>query len=158
MPEATVDAWRNLWFHTGDRVVRDSDGWFRFIDRSKDAIRRRGENVSSFEVEEAVTSHPAVKAAAAFPVPSELGEDEVMVAVICEEDHDIDAEDLIRHCEPRLAYFAIPRYVDVVTELPLTANGKVRKGVLRERGVTETTWDREAAGYQLSRLPRSSAG
>jgi crotonobetaine/carnitine-CoA ligase len=144
MPEQTVQAWRNLWFHTGDRVVREPDGWYRFIDRAKDAIRRRGENISSWEVEQVLVEHVSVHAAAAFPVPSELGEDEVMAAVVLEPGTVLAPEELITHCEPRLAYFAIPRYIEFVDELPLTENGKVRKQALRERGVTDTTWDREA--------------
>jgi crotonobetaine/carnitine-CoA ligase len=145
MPEQTVEAWRNLWFHTGDRVVREPDGWYRFIDRAKDAIRRRGENISSWEVEQVLLEHPAVAAAAVFPVPSELGEDEVMTAVVLEPGATLAPEELITHCEPRLAYFAIPRYVQFVEQLPLTENGKVRKRVLREQGVTATAWDRQAA-------------
>jgi len=145
MPEATVKAWRNLWFHTGDRVVRDPDGWYRFVDRTKDAIRRRGENISSWEVEQALLEHPAVDAAAAFPVPSPLGEDDVMAAIVLAEAAELDAAQLIAHCQPRLPYFAVPRYLEVVDELPLTENGKVRKQVLRDRGVTASTWDREAA-------------
>ena len=78
MPEKTVEAWRNLWFHTGDRVVRDADGAFRFVDRIKDAIRRRGENISSFEVEQVLLSHPAIETAAVYPVRSELAEDEAV--------------------------------------------------------------------------------
>lgn len=148
MPEQTVQAWRNLWFHTGDRVVREADGWYRFIDRAKDAIRRRGENISSWEVEQVLVEHPAVQVAAAFPVPSELGEDEVMAAVVLEPGATLSPQELIAHTEPRLAYFAIPRYVEFVSELPLTENGKVRKQVLRERGVTASTWDREAAGVR----------
>ncbi|MGH2856397.1 MAG: ATP-dependent acyl-CoA ligase, partial [Solirubrobacteraceae bacterium] len=118
MPEKTVEAWRNLWFHTGDLVVRDSDGWFRFVDRLKDSIRRRGENISTYEVEDAICQHDSVAAAAAFAVPSELSEDEVMVAVVLKEQAELTPLDLIRHCEPRLAYFAIPRYVDFIDELP----------------------------------------
>ncbi|MBV9800391.1 MAG: AMP-binding protein, partial [Solirubrobacterales bacterium] len=144
MPEKTVEAWRNLWFHTGDRVVREPDGWYRFIDRAKDAIRRRGENISSWEVEQALLEHEAVQAAAVFPVASELGEDEVMAAIVIEPEASLVPEDLISHCEPRLAYFAIPRYIEFVPELPLTENGKVRKQVLRERGVTGSAWDRQA--------------
>jgi crotonobetaine/carnitine-CoA ligase len=151
MPEKTVEAWRNLWFHTGDRVVRDADGSFRFVDRLKDAIRRRGENISSFEVEQVLIEHPAVATVAVFAVPSEMSEDEVMAAVVPEEGMSVDPVELIRHCEPRLAYFAIPRFVDIVGELPLTENGKIRKAVLRERGVTAATWDRESAGYRLAR-------
>lgn len=145
MAAETVRAWRNLWFHTGDRVVADPDGWYRFVDRVKDAIRRRGENISSYEVEQALLEHDAVRATAVFPVASELGEDEVMAAVVLKPDLSLAAEELIVHCEPRLAYFAIPRYVDFVPELPLTENGKVRKQLLRERGVTAATWDREVA-------------
>jgi len=145
MPEQTVKAWRNLWFHTGDRVIRDPDGWYRFVDRTKDAIRRRGENISSWEVEQAVLEHRAVSAAAAFPIPSELGEDEVMTAVVLEPGEALTPEELIQHCRPLLPYFAVPRYVEFVSELPLTENGKVRKQVLRERGLTPATWDREAA-------------
>jgi crotonobetaine/carnitine-CoA ligase len=95
-------------------------------------------------VEQVLVEHEAVAAAAAFPVASELGEDEVMAAIVLEPGAALAPEELIKHCEPRLAYFAIPRYVEFVTELPLTENGKVRKQVLRERGVTPMTWDREA--------------
>jgi crotonobetaine/carnitine-CoA ligase len=151
MPEATVEAWRNLWFHTGDRVVRDSDGYFRFLDRLKDTIRRRGENISAWEVEQALLRHPAIEAAAVFPVPSELGEDEVMACVVPRKGHTVSPVSVVRFCEPLIAYFAIPRYIDVVEELPLTENGKVQKFVLRERGVTPTTWDRESAGIELGR-------
>ena len=82
MPEKTVEAWRNLWFHTGDRVIREPTGYYRFVDRMKDAIRRRGENISSYEVEQVLISHPAVANAAVFPVRSELAEDEVMAAIV----------------------------------------------------------------------------
>lgn len=152
MDGKTVEAWRNLWFHTGDRVVRDADGWFRFMDRLKDAIRRRGENISSFEVEQVLLQHEAVSAVAVFPVASELAEDEVACAVVLADGCEADPVALIRHCEPRLAYFAIPRYVRFVSELPLTTNGKVRKAVLRDAGVTDDMWDREAAGVRLNRI------
>jgi crotonobetaine/carnitine-CoA ligase len=151
MPETTVEAWRNLWFHTGDRVVRDADGWFRFLDRLKDSIRRRGENISSFEVEQALLEHAAVSAAAVFPVPSEMAEDEVAAAVVLEPAAQLDPRELVEHCTSRLAYFAIPRFIEFVGELPLTENGKVRKAVLRERGITPGMWDREAAGMRLKR-------
>jgi crotonobetaine/carnitine-CoA ligase len=151
MAEKTVEAWRNLWFHTGDRVVCEADGWFRFLDRIKDAIRRRGENISSFEVEHVLLRHPAVVAAAAFPVPSAMAEDEVAVAVVLEPGASVEPRELIEHCIPLLAYFAIPRYLEFVEELPLTENGKVRKAVLRERGITAEMWDREAAGVEIRR-------
>ncbi len=151
MPEKTVEAWRNLWFHTGDRVVRDADGNFRFLDRLKDAIRRRGENISSYEVEQVLLSHPGIDMAAVFPARSELAEDEVMAALVLKADWRLDPIELMRFCEPRLPYFAIPRFVDFVPELPRTENGKVQKFKLRERGPGAATWDREAAGYVLNR-------
>jgi carnitine-CoA ligase len=151
MPERTVEAWRNLWFHSGDRVVRDPDGHYRFIDRMKDSIRRRGENVSSWEVEQTILSHPAVAACAIYPLPSELGEDEVAAAILPEPGQSMDPVDIIRHCEGQIAYFAIPRYVRILSQMPLTENGKIKKGVLREVGVTTDTWDREAAGIRLRR-------
>jgi len=151
MPEKTVEAWRNLWFHSGDRVVRDSDGHYRFIDRMKDSIRRRGENVSSWEVEQAIQSHPAVAACAIYPLPSELGEDEVAAAILLEPGQSLEPVDIVRHCEGQIAYFAIPRYVRILSQMPLTENGKIKKGVLREAGVTTDTWDREAAGVRLRR-------
>ncbi|WP_417248662.1 ATP-dependent acyl-CoA ligase [Celeribacter sp.] len=151
MPEATLEAWRNLWVHTGDRVIRDADGSFRFIDRAKDAIRRRGENISSYEVEQGILSHPAVATAAVFPVESELAEDEVMVALILKDNANLDPVELIRHCETRMPYFAVPRFVDIRTELPSTENGKIQKFKLREQGITDTAWDREKAGVKVKR-------
>jgi crotonobetaine/carnitine-CoA ligase len=151
MPEQTVEAWRNLWFHSGDRAVREPDGSFRFLDRMKDAIRRRGENISAWEVEQVLVSHPDITTAAVVPVPSDLGEDDVMAFVVARATATVDFEDLLRHCEPRLAYFALPRYFEACDELPLTENGKVQKYLLRKRGVTSSAWDREAAGYVVSR-------
>jgi carnitine-CoA ligase len=150
-PEPTVAAWRNLWHHTGDRVVRDADGSFRFVDRIKDVIRRRGENVSSFEVEQVLMGHPDVALAAAVPVPAELGEDEVLAFVVPRAGTVLDPAKLIRWCEPRLAYFAVPRFIELMEQLPQTPSGKVEKQALRERGLTATTWDREAAGVTVER-------
>jgi carnitine-CoA ligase len=153
MPEKTVEAWRNLWFHTGDRVVRESDGFFRFMDRMKDAIRRRGENISSYEVEQVLVSHPLVENAAVFPVRSELAEDEVMAAVVLRPGAKLGYEALLDYCQPRMPYFAVPRYLEYVETLPVTENGKVTKYKLRERGITAATWDREKAGYKIARSP-----
>lgn len=139
------------WLATGDRVVRDAEGWFRFVDRIKDVIRRRGENISSAEVEDVLAQHPAVAQAAVFPVPSQLAEDEVMAAVVARRGQRIDPAELRRFAAPHLAYFALPRYVDVVATLPLTETGKVRKAELRERGVGPHTWDAEAAGIAPGR-------
>jgi crotonobetaine/carnitine-CoA ligase len=151
MPEKTVEAWRNLWFHTGDRVLREPDGQFRFLDRLKDAIRRRGENISSFEVEQVLISHPEVASAAVFPVRSELAEDEVMTAILLKADSTVSELDLLKFCEPRLPRFALPRFVEFVAELPQTENGKVQKFKLRERGVPPGTFDREKSGWSPSR-------
>ena len=151
MADKTVEAWRNLWFHTGDRVVRERDGYYRFIDRMKDAIRRRGENISSYEVEQVIVSHPEVENAAVFPVRSELAEDEVMAAVVLRAGAQLLPAALLDYCQPRMPYFAVPRFVEFVAALPVTENGKVTKYKLRERGVTADTWDRETAGYKVSR-------
>jgi crotonobetaine/carnitine-CoA ligase len=153
MPERTVEAWRNLWFHTGDRVVCDESGWHRFIDRIKDSIRRRGENISAFEVEQVISAHPDVSEVAVIAVPSELGEDEVMAVVVPRPGAQLDPEQLTRVSELQLAYFALPRYVEILDSLPVTENGKVKKYELRDRGVTEATWDREASGYVVSGKP-----
>jgi len=148
-PERTAQAWRDGWFQTGDRVVREPSGWFRFVDRIKDVIRRRGENISSRQVEDVLGTHPDVVAAAAFAVPAEFAEDEVMAAVVLRPGSSVGPAALLRHCELHLPYFALPRYVDLVGELPVTETGKITKSVLRERGATPSTWDREAAGYRL---------
>jgi len=153
--DKTAEAWRDGWFHTGDRVVRQPDGYFRFVDRLKDAIRRRGENISSFEVEQVLLSHPAVANAAAFPVRSPLAEDEVMAAIILRPDKKLAEAELVAFCEPRLPYFAVPRYVEFVAELPATESGKVQKYKLRERGVTDRTWDRDAGKSSASSADRA---
>ncbi len=149
MAEKTVEAWRNLWFHTGDRVSRDAAGQFRFIDRLKDSIRRRGENISSYEVEQILLSHPAIAAVAVFPVPSDLAEDEVMAAIVTRDAQAIDTAALVQFCAARLPRFAIPRFVEFVTALPQTENGKVQKFKLRARGVGEAAHDLQAAPHGL---------
>ena len=143
LPEASALARRNLWFHTGDLVRRDAVGNVFFVGRMTDSIRRRGENISAFEVEEVVKLHPDVLDAAAFGVPSELTEDDVMVAVVPRPGHPLDVVDLTRFCAERMARHMLPRYVDVVDALPRTPTEKVEKGALRAAGVTPTTWDRE---------------
>ncbi|WP_328529181.1 ATP-dependent acyl-CoA ligase [Nocardioides sp. NBC_00368] len=142
MPEATTAAWQDLWFHTGDRIAVEADGSMRFVDRIKDVIRRRGENISSVEVEDVLRAHPAVADVAVYAVDSELGEDEVMAAVVAKEAQDLDFEELVEFCGPRLAAYAIPRFLVRLDALPLTENGKVRKPELRSRG-TDGAWDRQ---------------
>jgi crotonobetaine/carnitine-CoA ligase len=151
MADKTAEAWRDGWFHTGDRVVREADGYVRFVDRLKDAIRRRGENISSFEVEQVLLSHPDVGNAAVFPVRSELAEDEVMAAIVRRPGSALTEIALTEFCQPRLAYFAVPRFIEFVDQLPTTESGKVQKYKLRERGITARAWDRDAAGYRLKR-------
>lgn len=148
MPEKTLEAFRNLWFHTGDYGKRDEDGYLYFIDRKKDAIRRRGENISSFEVERTVNAHPKVAESAAIAIPSELGEDEVKVCVVLKKGEKLTPEELISWCEERMPYFIIPRFVEFMESLPKTPTERVEKHKLRALGVTSETWDREKAGYQ----------
>ena len=124
-PEATNHSRRNLWFHTGDLARCDADGYFYFVGRRTDSIRRRGENISSFEVEEVVKLHPEVLDAAAFGVPSELGEEDVMVTLVPRPDGTIDLADLIEFCRLRMARHMVPRYIDVVDQLPRTPTEKV---------------------------------
>lgn len=144
MPEASAAARRGEWLLTGDLATRDDAGNHFFVGRRKDAIRRRGENISAFEVEEVVLTHPDVLDAAAYGVPSELSEEEVMVAVVPRPGHSVDPADLAEHCAASMARYMVPRYVDVVRALPLTPTEKVEKYRLVERGVTPTTWDRES--------------
>ena len=150
-PEATARAWRNGWFHTGDAFRRDADGNYYFVDRIKDAIRRRGENISSFEVEAEIVAHPDVREAAVVAVPSEFGEDEVMAVVAATPGRELDPANLIEFLRERLAYFMIPRYVRVLPELPKTPSSKVLKTEIRATGVTPDTWDREKAGIVFRR-------
>jgi crotonobetaine/carnitine-CoA ligase len=149
--EATATAWRSLWLHTGDYGRKDANGFFAFVDRKKDALRRRGENISSYELENLLNLYPSVAESAVFAVPSEFSEDDVMVALIVKLGQNFDLEGFMTYCEQNLPYFAIPRYVDVVGDFPRNPSGKIVKTKLRETGVTSTTWDREAAGNKLKR-------
>jgi crotonobetaine/carnitine-CoA ligase len=154
-PPATMDTWRNLWFHTGDVLVREPDGWFKFIDRQKDAMRRFGENISSFEVESVIIAHPSVDEVAVYAVPSDLSEDEVMAAIVPALGLPLDLEDLGRYCDEHLPYFASPRYFVSVSELPKTANLKVRKDELRRGGITPVTVDRGPRGRKSASVVQS---
>jgi crotonobetaine/carnitine-CoA ligase len=151
MPDATVKAYRNLWFHTGDFGYMDEDGYFYFVDRKKDAIRRGGENISSFEVEQVINSHPKVFESAVLAVPSELSEDDVKAVVVLKDGEKMTPEELMSFCNDRMAYFAVPRYLEFKKSLPKTPTSRVEKYKLREEGVTKDTWDREKAGYKLQR-------
>jgi crotonobetaine/carnitine-CoA ligase len=139
--EATATSWRNLWFHTGDRGYLDAEGFLTFVDRLKDTVRRRGENISSWEIERVVSRHPDVAQVAAYGVPSELSEEEVMVAVVLREGGALDPAELTAHCAGMLTSFAVPRYVRFVSVLPMTPSQRVEKYRLRAEGVTADTWD-----------------
>jgi len=152
MPEATLKAFRNLWYHTGDYGKQDENGYFYFEDRKKDAIRRRGENISSYEVEEVVNAHPAVLESAAIAIKDqEMTEDEVKICVVLKKGQDLSPEELINYCKERMAYFMVPRYVEFMDDFPKTPNQKIEKYKLREKGLTAQTWDREKAGIKIER-------
>jgi carnitine-CoA ligase len=153
MPEATVRDTRNLWLHTGDRGRIDADGYLYFVDRKKEAIRRRGENISAYEVEMLIARHPSVLEVAAVPVTSELSEDEVMVYVVCRDGCTVSAEDLVRFANQNMAHFMVPRFVHFIDALPKTASEKIEKYKLKTWAEQnrETLWDREAVGVKLER-------
>jgi crotonobetaine/carnitine-CoA ligase len=156
-PAATAATWRNGWFHTGDLFRRGEGGHYIFVDRVKDSLRRRGENVSSFEVESALLQHPQVREAAVVGVPAEGGaEDEVMAVLVA--DGTLDPAELTRFLEPRLAHFMIPRYVRQVDGFPRTPTQKIEKHRLRAEGVTADAWDREAAGVAIRRAKLERRG
>ena len=142
MPDKTAEAWRNLWFHTGDGLRRDAEGWYYFVDRLKDALRRRGENISSYEVEQALLGHPDITECAVVAVKADIeaGEDEVMAWIITSAP--IDLAELWAWAETRMPSFAVPRFIEIVDELPKTPSERVQKIKLRERGVTASTHDR----------------
>ena len=150
-PEATAEATRDGWFHSGDAGEVDPDGYLYFVDRIKQSIRRRGENISSWDVEKVVNAHSAVLESAAVGYPSELGEEDVRVFVVPRAGAVVEPLDLIRWCEERMAYFMVPRYVDVRSELPKTATERVEKYRLKAEPLAPTTWDREAVGYRVRR-------
>jgi crotonobetaine/carnitine-CoA ligase len=156
MPEATARAWINGWFHTGDQFVVEEDGCFYFVDRVKDSIRRRGENISSFEVEAEVVSHPAVEEVAAVAIPNpdvgvSTGDEEVKVIVVLASGVELTHVELTEYLVARMPRHWVPRFVEFATELPKTPSFKVKKAVLRAAGVTPATWDRERAGIVLKR-------
>jgi crotonobetaine/carnitine-CoA ligase len=141
MPEATLAAFANLWFHTGDLAVRDAEGYFTFVGRKKDVIRRRGENIVAAEVESVLMTHDSVLEAAVVGVASSLGDEDVMACVVLRQEEVIREEDLWRHCQGRMAAYMVPRYVEFLPALPRTSTAKIAKAELRAAGVSSTTWD-----------------
>jgi crotonobetaine/carnitine-CoA ligase len=147
-PEATVQAWRNLWFHTGDAGSMDDEGWLYFVERLKDSIRRRGQNISAYELECLIEADNDVLEAAAIAVPSELGEDEVKVIVVLRPGCRADGQSLVRSWQERLPRFMVPRYVELRAEpLPRTVSHKIAKRELRDEWATLRTWDRERGAF-----------
>lgn len=157
-PQATLDAFRNMWHHTGDYGSVDEDGYVSFVDRKKDSVRRRGENVSSFEVEAAILAHPGIQQVAVTAVSSPLGEDDIRASIVAAPGSTIKPDELFEYFCDRLPYFAVPRYVDVRESLPLNALNKVMKNVLREEGLPDSAWDFEALGFAISRENRRGVG
>ena len=142
------------WFRTGDLGSLDEDGNLTYVDRVKDSLRRRGENVSSVEVETTVMRHPAVLEAAAVAIPSDLGEDDILVVVTLRPDAGLDYAELLDFCSARMPYFCVPRYLEVLDDIPKNVIGRVRKDLLRERGLGADAWDREATRLHPESLGR----
>lgn len=151
MPQRTVDAWRNLWFHTGDAGRRDGDGYFYFLDRLNDRIRRKGENVTSYDIEVALTELPGVEEAAVVAKPAVEGEDDIKAFIVTADGVAApDPVEVLTHCLKRLPYFSVPRYLEFVDVLPKTPTGKVLKRHLRAEQPS-SEWDREQAGWTVKR-------
>jgi len=151
MPDKTLETFRNLWFHSGDLAKRDEEGFLYFEDRKKDSLRRRGENISSFEVERAINSHPKVLESAAVAVKAEMPEDEVKICVVLKAGEKLTPEELIAYAVDRMPYFAVPRFVEFMESLPKTPTERVQKYLLKQAGITPNTWDREKVGVEVKR-------
>jgi crotonobetaine/carnitine-CoA ligase len=150
-PEETLAVFRNLWLHTGDLGRIDEDNFLFFVDRKKDYLRRRGENISSFELEKTFLHHEAIKDVAVHSVLSEVAEDEVKVTAVLRDGVTISEVDLCAWAVDRVPFFAMPRYIEFRDDLPRTPTGRVQKYQLRAEGKTPKTWDREAAGFSFER-------
>lgn len=152
MPAETAKAWRNGWFHTGDVGVIDEDGYFWFLDRVKDAIRRKGENISAYEVEQVLLQHAAIRDVAVFAVKSDMSEDEVAAALVLKPGMSVDRAEVIAFCQSRMAYYMVPRYLTILEDLPRNSSQKVEKFKLREGIPVAALWDREQAGIVVKRM------
>ncbi|MEH7253167.1 AMP-binding protein [Neobacillus niacini] len=153
MPEATLKSMSDLWFHTGDRGYLDSDGYLYFVDRKKDSIRRRGENISAYEIEMILSKHDSIYEVAAIPIPSELSEDEVMVYIVLQNGQELTYEDVIRYCNDNMSYFMVPKYVHFIDTLPKTPSEKIEKYKLVNwaKENLERIWDQTKSGIELNR-------
>lgn len=156
--DATLQAFAGLWYHTGDNGRRLSDGSFAFADRKKDSLRRRGENVSSMELEAAILGHPKIAECAVHAVPSELAEDDIKACIVMKPEQSVTPEQLFEFFRETLPYFAIPSYVELVPSLPRNAVGRVMKHKLREAPFSEATWDLAKLGLSVARSDRRGAG
>ncbi len=152
LPEATDQAYRGGWFHSGDLAEMDDDGFYYYRGRKKESMRRIGENISAWEIETVVNGHPKVQESAAHAVTSELGEDEVKLVVVPQPGEQPTPEEILDYCSGRMAHYAVPRYVEVVDALPKTETQRVQYGILKQRGITDLTWDRERVGYRPERV------
>ncbi len=150
-PEETLKAFRDLWFHTGDYAKVDADGYVYFVGRKKERIRRRGENISGFEVERVVGMHPEISEVAAVAHPAAVGEDDVRCVIIRSPGSSLQPVDLMDWLQPRMPHFMMPRYIEFVDDMPRTPSAKIEKYKLVEAGLGPSTWDREAEGYRLER-------
>jgi crotonobetaine/carnitine-CoA ligase len=150
-PADTMKVYRNMWMHMGDIGKIDEDGWFYFLDRKKDYLRRRGENISSFEMESAFEQHPDITEVAVHAVLSDASEDDIKVTAVLREGAALTEEDLCRWSVDKVPYFAVPRYIEFRSTLPRNPVGRVLKFELRDQGCTPTTWDMEKAGIKIER-------
>jgi crotonobetaine/carnitine-CoA ligase len=150
-PDVTVETSRNWWYHTGDIGRVDEDRYLYFVDRKADYLRRRGENIASFEVERILMSHGSIADVAVHAVPSDLTEDDLKVTATVKDGFDLTEEELFRWCIDRLPYFALPRYIEFRPNLPRSPVGRVLKRDLRAEGVTASTWDSEGSGIQYEK-------
>jgi crotonobetaine/carnitine-CoA ligase len=150
-PAGTAEAWRNGWFHTGDLMVRDDEGNLFFVDRTTDALRRRGENISSFEVEREILEHEAISEVACVAVPSDDVDDEVKVFLVLHEGQQLEMAELVRFLVDRMPHYMVPRYYEAISAFPKTESMKIKKHLLREQGNSEGTWDCVAHGFRVTR-------
>lgn len=149
MPSESMELMKNFWFHTGDLARQDEDGYFYYADRKKQAIRRRGENISSFEVEGVINEHDSVLESCVVGVPSDLGEEDVKAIVVLKDGHTLEYSELIEWCKARMAYFCVPRYIAYRDSLPKTPSDRVEKYKLKDEGVTDDCWDVELSGISV---------
>jgi crotonobetaine/carnitine-CoA ligase len=153
MPEETVKAFRNRWLHSGDMGRIDEEGWFYFVGRGKDTIRRRGENISCYELEGILSANEGILECASIPIPSELGEDEIKVVIALQEGVTLEFSEIIKFCEEKMPKFMIPQYVEIVRQIPKLPNEKVDKERLKKEGLTPNTWNAEVGEY-IKNIPK----